>query len=73
MAGTLIDYFMVEKNKESRGTTLAEDTRDKCHATAKKSLENHEKRCTAGLFAAAGQFGLDNDVLVYAPMVQESK
>jgi hypothetical protein len=34
-AVTLIDHIMVEKNKESRGTTLAE-ARDKHYDTAKK-------------------------------------
>jgi hypothetical protein len=72
LAGTLIDRIVVEKNKESRGTTLAE-ARDKRRATAKKSLENHEKRCTAGLIAAAGQFGLDEDVLAYVRHTKEQE
>jgi hypothetical protein len=52
LAGTLIDRIVIEKNKESRMNPA--EAREKHRATAKKSLENHEKRCSAGLMAAAG-------------------
>ena len=42
LAGTLIDRIVVEKNKETRGTSATE-IRQKHHETAKNSLENHEK------------------------------
>ena len=72
MAGTLIDRILIEKNKETRGITLAE-AREKRRATAKKSLENHEKRCSAGLIAAAGQFSIDDDVLAYVRHTKEQE
>jgi hypothetical protein len=50
--------------KKTRGTTAAE-IRQKRHETAKRSLEEHEKRCSAGLIAAAGKFSLNEDVLAY--------
>jgi hypothetical protein len=38
-------------------------TRKKCHETAKKNLENHERWCTAGLLASSGHFNLGTNVL----------
>ncbi len=72
LAGTLIDRIVIEKNKESRVMNPAE-AREKHCATAKKSLENHEKRCSAGLIAAAGQFSLDEDVLAYVRHTKEQE
>jgi hypothetical protein len=69
LTGTLIDRIMIEKNKESRMNPA--EAREKRRATAKKSLENHEKRCSAGLIAAAGQFSLDEDVLAYVRRMKE--
>jgi hypothetical protein len=62
----------IEKNKESRGSTIAE-VREKCHATAKKSLKNHDKRCSAGLIASAGQFSLNEEVLAYVRHTKEQE
>jgi hypothetical protein len=53
LAGTLIDRIVNEKNKENRAITF-DEVRDKHRATARQSLENHEKRCSAGLITAAG-------------------
>ncbi len=64
LAGTLINRIVVEKNKETRGTSAAK-IGQKRHKTTKKSLENHEKRCLAGLIAAAGKFSLKEEVLAY--------
>jgi len=38
---------------------------------AKQSLENHEKRCTAGLIASTGKFALDLEILAYARHTKE--
>ena len=64
LAGTLVDRIVLESNKYAteRGSSIAEITR-KQKETALKSLENHEKRCTAGLLASAGKFSLGLDVL----------
>ncbi len=72
LAGTLIDHIVLESSKtaSAQGTTIAEITA-KCHATAKKSLENHEKRCTAELIASAGKFQLNEDILKYARHTKE--
>jgi len=72
LAGSLIDRIVIEKNKETRGTTAAE-MRQKRHETAKRSLENHEKRCSAGLIAAAGKFSLNEDVLAYVRQTKEQE
>jgi len=56
LAGTLINHVVNEKNKENRAITF-DEVRDKCRATARQSLENHEKRCSTGLIAAARRFG----------------
>jgi len=55
---------VLESNKYAteRGSSIAEITR-KRKETALKRLENHEKRCTAGLLASAGKFSLGLDVL----------
>jgi hypothetical protein len=48
----------------------------KMHETAKKNLENHEKRCTAGLLASSGQFSLGLNVLQHqrnAKQIEEDK
>jgi hypothetical protein len=64
LAGTLVERIIVKSNREShlRGSNIM-DIRKKCHETAKKNLENHEKRCTAGLLASSGQFNLGTNVL----------
>ncbi len=64
LAGTLVDRIVLESNKYAteRGSSIAKITR-KRKETALKSLENHEKRCTAGLLASAGKFSLGLDVL----------
>jgi hypothetical protein len=64
LAGTLIDRIVLESNREARlrGSSLA-DVIKKRQETAKKNLENHEKRCTAGLLASSGQFSLGVNVL----------
>jgi hypothetical protein len=41
LAGTLIDRIVNEKNKENRAITF-DEVHDKCHATARQSLENHD-------------------------------
>jgi hypothetical protein len=64
LAGTLIDRIVAEKNKEGGALTI-DQVREKRRATARQSLENHEKRCSAGLIAAAGRFGLDSNFLAY--------
>jgi hypothetical protein len=70
LAGTLIDHVANEKNKENRAITF-DEVHDKCHATARQSLENHEKRCSTGLIAAARRFGLDENVLAYVRQAKE--
>jgi hypothetical protein len=72
LAGTLIDRIVLESNKASkvRGATIAEVTAKRL-ATAKQSLENHEKQCTAGLIASAGKFSLDHEILTYARHTKE--
>lgn len=72
LAGTLIDRIVVEKSKDSRGATLAE-IREKCQVTARTSLENHEKRCSAGLIAATSQFSLDENILSYVQHTKEQE
>jgi hypothetical protein len=64
LAGTLIDTIVLEstKNAATKGSNIADITR-KRKETALKKLENHEKRCTAGLLASAGKFSLGIDVL----------
>jgi hypothetical protein len=64
LAGTLVDRIVFESNREAatRGSNVAEITK-KRKETAAKKLENHEKRCTAGLLASAGRFSLGVDVL----------
>jgi hypothetical protein len=64
LVGTLVDCIVLESNKYAteRGSSIAEITR-KQKETALKRLENHEKRCTAGLLASAGKFSLGLDVL----------
>jgi hypothetical protein len=49
------------------------EVREKHHATAKKSLENHDKRCSAGLIASAGQFSLNEEVLAYVRHTKEQE
>jgi hypothetical protein len=51
LAASLNDQIVLEKNKEMRGISTAE-IRQKHHETAKRSLENHEKRWLAGLITA---------------------
>jgi hypothetical protein len=72
LVGTLIDQIVLESNKsvELRGATITEIAA-KRHATAKQSLENHEKQCTAGLLASAGKFSLDHEILTYARHAKE--
>ncbi len=64
LAGTLVDRIILESNKYAaeRGSSISDITR-KWKETALKKLENHEKRCTAGLLASAGKFSLGMDVL----------
>ncbi|MFN9982853.1 MAG: hypothetical protein ACK53Y_23185, partial [bacterium] len=59
-----------ETNKEKRAITF-DEVRDKHRATARQSLENHEKRCSTGLIAAARRFGLDENVLAYVRHAKE--
>ncbi len=70
LAGSLIDLIVFEKNKENRSTSIME-VRGKRQATAKQRLENHEKRCTAGLITSAGRFVLDNEILGYVRHTKE--
>jgi hypothetical protein len=72
LAGTLIDRIVLESNREATasGTTIAERIA-KRQATAQRNLENHEKRCTAGLIASAGKFKLNEDILSYARHTKE--
>jgi hypothetical protein len=72
LAGTLIDCIVVEKDKESRGTTLCRGKRQTSCYSQKKAGKSR-KRCTAGLIAAAGQFGLDDDVLAYVRHMKEQE
>ncbi len=60
----MIDHIVLESNKSAsaRGASITEITA-KRRATAKKALETHEKRCTAGLIASAGKFQLNKDIL----------
>jgi hypothetical protein len=64
LADTLVDHIVFESNREAatRGSNVAEITK-KQKETAAKKLENHEKRCTAGLLASDGRFHLGEDVL----------
>jgi hypothetical protein len=72
LAGTLVERIVVESNREAhlRGSNII-DIRKKRHETAKKNLENHEKRCTAGLLASSGQFNLGTDVLEHQRHARE--
>jgi len=77
LAGTLVQRIVIETNKEARlkGMSIADITKNR-HETAKKNLENHEKRCTAGLLASSGQFSLGLEVLQHqrdAKQIEEEK
>jgi hypothetical protein len=77
LAGTLVQRIVIETNKEAhlKGMSIADSTK-KRHETAKKNLENHEKRCTAGLLASSGQFSLGLEVLQHqrdAKQIEEEK
>jgi hypothetical protein len=63
LAGTLVDRIVLESNKYAtkRGSSSAKITR-KQKEMALTRLDNHEKRCTAGLLASAGKFNLGLDV-----------
>jgi signal transduction histidine kinase len=56
--------IVLESNKYAteRGSSIAKITR-KQKETALIRLENHEKRCTAGLLASSGEFSLGLGVL----------
>jgi len=64
LAGTLVDHIVLESKRYAteRRNSIAKITR-KQKETALKRLENHEKRCTAGLLASVGKFSLGLDVL----------
>jgi hypothetical protein len=64
LEGNLVEHIIIQSSKEARlrGLSIVEITA-KMHETAKKNLENHEKRCTAGLLASSGQFSLGLNVL----------
>jgi hypothetical protein len=64
LAGNLVQHIVSQSSKEARlkGLSIVEITA-KRHETAKKNLENHEKRCTAGLLASSGQFSLGLNIL----------
>ncbi len=77
LAGSLVECIVVQSSKESRqkGLSIVEITA-KRHKTAKKNLENHEKRCTAGLLASSGQFSLGLNILQHqrnAKQIEEEK
>ena len=63
---------MLQSNKETKatGTSLAE-MMAKRQATARNTLENHEKRCPAGLIAGAGMFRLNKEILGFAKRAKE--
>jgi len=72
-----VELIVIQSSKEARqkGLSIVEITA-KRHETAKKNLENHEKRCTAGLLASLGQFSLGLNVLHHqtnAKQIEEEK
>jgi hypothetical protein len=72
LAGRLIDRIVKAKHTDSRDVTLAEMREKRC-ATARKSLDEHEKRCSAALIAAAGKFSLDENILAYVRHSKEQE
>jgi hypothetical protein len=77
LSGTLIDRIVLQSNKDARtsGASIA-DMMIRRQATARRNLENHEKRCTAGLIASAGMIKLNEEILSFARKskeVQEAK
>jgi hypothetical protein len=72
LSGTLIDRIVLHSNKESRtsGKSVAE-VMIKRKENARKQLENHEKRCSAGLIAGAGMFKLNEDILGFVRKTRE--
>jgi hypothetical protein len=72
LAGNLVKHIIIQSSKEARlrGLSIAEITA-KRHETAKKNLENHEKRCMAGLLANLGQFSLGLNVLQHQRNVKQ--
>ena len=74
LSGTLIERIVLQSNKETRatGTSLAE-MMAKRQATARNTLENHEKRCSAGLIAGAGMFKLNEEILGFAKKAKEAQ
>jgi hypothetical protein len=65
---------VLQSNKETKatGTSLAE-MMAKRQATARNTLENHEKRCPAGLIAGAGMFKLNKEILGFAKRAKEAQ
>jgi hypothetical protein len=74
LSGTLIERIVIQSNKETRasGASVAEMVA-KRQATARKTLENHEKRCSAGLIAGAGMFKLNEEILGFAKRAKEAQ
>jgi len=72
LSGTLIDRIVLQSNKESStsGTSVAEMLA-KRQEKARQQLENHEKRCSAGLIAGAGMFKLNEEILGFAKKARE--
>jgi hypothetical protein len=72
LSGTLIDRIVLQSNKESStsGTSVAEMLA-KRQEKARQQLENHEKRCSAGLIAGAGMFKLNEEILGLAKKARE--
>jgi hypothetical protein len=72
LSGTLIEQIVLQSNKETRatGTSLAE-MMAKHQATARNTVENHEKRCSTGLIAGAGMFMLNKEILGFAKRAKE--
>ncbi len=74
LSGTLIERIVMQSNKEARasGASVAEMVA-KCQATTRKTLENHEKRFSAGLIAGAGMLKLNEEILGFAKRAKEAQ